>query len=101
MYHQRTKQKRWSNQHSADYALPLHTPLSAPDFPHVGVHPEELRTLQHFLGTTHKGMWKLLFKAQKRWPMETEDVGLDAKNLATLVSVWFSKDISGLCIQSI
>ncbi|XP_044409670.1 uncharacterized protein [Triticum aestivum] len=29
-------------------------------------------------------MWKLLFKAQKRWPMETEDVGLDAKNLATL-----------------
>ena len=27
--------------------------------------PEEPRTLQHFLSTTHDGMWKLLFKAQK------------------------------------
>ena len=25
--------------------------------------PEEPQTLQHFLGTTHEGMWKLLFKA--------------------------------------
>ena len=49
--------------------------------------PEETRTQQHFLGTTHEGMWKPLFKAQKSWPMETEDVGLNAKNPATLVSV--------------
>ena len=49
--------------------------------------PEDPRTLQHFLGITHEGMWKLLFKAQKSWPMETEDVGLNAKNPATLVSV--------------
>ena len=53
--------------------------------------PEEPRTLQHFLGTTHEGMWKLLFKAQKSWPMETEDVGLDAENPATPVSVNFLK----------
>ena len=31
---------------------------------------KEPRTLQHFLGTTHEGMWKLLFKAHKSWPME-------------------------------
>ena len=48
---------------------------------------EELRTLQHFLGTTHEGMWKLLFKAQKSLPMETEDVGLNAKNPTTPVSI--------------
>ena len=49
--------------------------------------PKEPRTLQHFLRTTHEGMWKHLFQAQKSWPMETEDVGLNAKNPATLVSV--------------
>ena len=26
---------------------------------------EELRMIQHFLGTMHEGMWKLLFKVQK------------------------------------
>ena len=51
--------------------------------------PEEPWTLQHFIGMMHEGMWKLLFKAQKSWPMETEDIGLDAKNPATLVSVNF------------
>ena len=49
--------------------------------------PEDPRTLQHFLGTMHEGMWKLLFLAQKSWPMEIEDVGLNAKNPATPVSV--------------
>ena len=43
--------------------------------------------LQHFLGITHEGMWTLLFKAQKSWPMETEVIGLDAENPATPVSV--------------
>ena len=49
--------------------------------------PEESWTLHHFLSTTHEGMWKLLFKAQKSWPMETEDVGLNATNPATPVSI--------------
>ena len=49
--------------------------------------PEEPWMLQHFLGTTHEGMWKLLYRVQKSWPMETEDAGLNAKNLATLISV--------------
>ena len=29
--------------------------------------PEEPRTLKHFFGTKHEGIWKLLFKAQKMW----------------------------------
>ena len=44
--------------------------------------PEEPRTLKRFFGTTHERIWKLLFNAQKSWPMETEDVGLDAENPA-------------------
>ena len=49
--------------------------------------PEEPWTLQHFLGMTHEGIWKLLFKAQKSWPMETEDVGLNAANPASPISI--------------
>ena len=49
--------------------------------------PEAPRTLQHFLGTMHEGMWKMIFNAQKCWPMETEDIGLNAKNAATPVSI--------------
>ena len=37
VYHQHAEQKLWSNQCSADYALPPHPPLLAPNFPHVGV----------------------------------------------------------------
>ena len=57
------------------------------DSPMWEFNPEEPRTLQHFLSTTHEGMWKLLFKAQKSWPMETEDVGLAATNPASPVSI--------------
>ena len=52
---------------------------------------EASQTLQHFLGTTHEGIWKLVFKAQKSWPMETEDIGLEAENPATPVSISFPK----------
>ena len=30
--------------------------------------PEEPQTLKLFFGTTHKDIWKQLFKAQKNWP---------------------------------
>ena len=53
--------------------------------------PEEPQTLKHFFGTTNEGMWKHLFKAQKSWPMKTEDIGLDAENPATPVSISFPK----------
>ena len=66
-------------------------PCQRQDSPMWEFKPEEQRTLQHFLSTIDKGMWKLLFKAQKSWPMETEDVGLDAKNPTTPVSVLFPK----------
>ena len=49
---------------------------------------EEPRMLQHFLGTTHEGMWKLLFKPQKSsWPMETKDIGLNSTNPASPISI--------------
>ena len=57
--------------------------------------PVEPRTLKSFFGATHEGIWKLLFKDQKSWPMETEDVGLNIENLATPVSINRSEDVSG------
>ena len=57
--------------------------------------PEDPRTLQHLLVTTHEEVWMLLFKAQKRWPMETEDVGLNIKNSAIMVSINLPEDLSG------
>ena len=39
--------------------------------------PEGPRTLQHFFGAMHRGMWKLFFGTQKQWPDTTEDIGLD------------------------
>ena len=53
--------------------------------------PEEPRALKRFFGTTHENIWKQLFKAQKKWPKKTEDIGLDIKNPATAVSIIFSK----------
>jgi hypothetical protein len=49
--------------------------------------PEGRRTLQHFFGTTHEGMWKLYFGEQEQWPDTTEDVGLDCNHPDTSVSV--------------
>ena len=57
--------------------------------------PEEPHTLQHFLDTTHAGIWKLLFKAQKSWPMKTEDIGLDIENPASEVIINFFEDLFG------
>ena len=49
--------------------------------------PEGWRTLQHFLGTTHEGMWKLYFGEREQWPDTTEDVGLDCNHPDTAVSI--------------
>ena len=57
--------------------------------------PEEPRTLKRFFGTTHEDIWKQLFKAQKFWPMKTEDIRLDIENPALLVSIIFSEDLFG------
>ena len=49
--------------------------------------PEGRRTLQHFFGTTHEGMWKLYFGEREQWPDTTEDVGLDCNHPDTSVSI--------------
>ena len=50
--------------------------------------------MKRFFGTMHEDIWKQLFKAQKSWPMKTEDIRLDDENLASLVSVIFPKTYS-------
>ena len=45
--------------------------------------PEGPRTLQQFFGTTHKEIWKFLFKSQKSCPETSEDVGLDCNHPAS------------------
>ena len=61
--------------------------------------PEGPRTLIRFFGTTHEEIWKLLFMAQKSWPMKTEDIGLDIENPASEVSIRFSEDPFGRCFN--
>ena len=51
--------------------------------------PDGPRTLQQFFGTTHKGIWKLLFKAQKSWSDTSEDICLDCNHPDTPVSAQF------------
>ena len=48
--------------------------------------PEGPRTVQHFFGTTHEGMWDLFFERRKQWPDTTEDTGLDCNHPDTPVS---------------
>ena len=53
--------------------------------------PKEPWTLKRFFGTTHEDIWKHLFRAQKSWPMKTEDIGLDSENPTSAVSITFPK----------
>ena len=48
--------------------------------------PAKHQTLQQFFGTTHKDIWKVLFKANKTWPKTTEDHGHDLAHPASSVS---------------
>ena len=67
------------------WVLPSHRrPLRMWEF-----NPEGPRTLQHFFGITHKGMWKLFFRKRKQWPDTTEDLGLDCNHPDTSVSTQF------------
>jgi hypothetical protein len=42
--------------------------------------PEDPATVHQFFWTTHSQILKALFKPQKEWPAEEEDIGLDAAN---------------------
>ena len=48
--------------------------------------PAKHQTLQQFFGTTHEGIWKVLFKANQLWPKTIEDRGYDLTHPASLVS---------------
>ena len=48
--------------------------------------PEGPRTVQHFLGMTPEGMYKLFFVPQIKCPDTTEDAGLSCNRLDTQVS---------------
>ena len=48
--------------------------------------PEGPRTIQHFLGVTLEGMYKLFFGPQVRCPDTIEDAGLSCHRLDTQVS---------------
>ena len=48
--------------------------------------PAEHHTLRELFDTTHKDVWKVLFKAAKVPPPLTEDRGLSAKRAANPVS---------------
>jgi hypothetical protein len=49
--------------------------------------PAEYQTLQQFFGTTHEDIWKVLFKANEKWPETTEDHGHDLAHPASPVSL--------------
>ena len=44
---------------------------------------EDQPTVQGFVRTTHQKLWKALFKPQKSWPAEEEDLGLSVDNPPT------------------
>ena len=47
---------------------------------------EDPWTLQWIYDTTHKGIWKLLFKKQKSWPKSSDDTCLDCNHPASEVN---------------
>ena len=53
--------------------------------------PAKHQTLQYFFGITHEGIWKVLFKADKTWPKETEDCGYNLTHPASPVSFSYFK----------
>ena len=55
--------------------------------------PAEHQTLRELFDTTHKDVWKVLFKGAEVPPPLTEDRGLSANRHANLVSFYISQDI--------
>ena len=50
--------------------------------------PAKHQTLLEFFGTTHKDIWKVLFKPDKSWPDITEDRGHKLSRPASSVSLY-------------
>ena len=55
--------------------------------------PAEQQTLQELFDTTHKDVWKELFKAAEVPPPTTEDRGLSAKCPSNPVSFYILQDV--------
>ena len=60
--------------------------MSTTGFKLVGGDPAQHQTLSELFDTTHKDVWKVLFKGAEVPPSLTEDRGLSAKHRAHLVS---------------
>ena len=58
----------------------------------------QCQTLQEVFNTTHKDVWKVLFKASEVPPPTTEDRGLSAKRHANAVSILHFQDVPFLSI---
>ena len=48
--------------------------------------PAELQTLQELYGSSHKDIWKVLFKSGKPWPGSIEDCGYQLSRSVSPVS---------------
>ena len=48
--------------------------------------PTEHQTLRELYGSSHKDIWKVLFKSGKPWPGSTEDCGYQLSHSASSVS---------------
>ena len=48
--------------------------------------PAEHQTLRELYGSSHKDIWKVLFKSSKPWPGSAEDRGYQLSHSASLVS---------------
>ena len=48
--------------------------------------PAEHQTLRELYGSSHKDIWKVLFKSGKSWPGSAEDRGYQLSRSASLVS---------------
>ena len=55
--------------------------------------PAEHQTLRELYGTTHKDVWRVLFKGAEVPPSLTEEHGLSAKRHANPVSSYISQDV--------
>ena len=53
--------------------------------------PADHQTLQQFFRTTHKDIWKVLFKANETWPVTIEDHGHDLAHPTSAVSFPYFK----------
>ena len=60
--------------------------------------PAKHQTLLEFFGTTHKDIWKVLFKPGKSWPDTAEDRGHKLSHPASSVSLYMFSRCILICI---